>query len=47
MPKGRKCHACNNYMYAIKEEQQPAGAYVTYECRNKNCKTSIKIFEDK
>lgn len=47
MAKGRKCHVCNNYMYATKEEQKPAGTYVTYECRNGNCKTSIKVFEDK
>lgn len=51
MAKGMKCPSCDHYMYAAKVEEQPAGAYVTYECRNRGCNNGnpnrVKVWEDK
>lgn len=45
MAKGKKCPQCGYYMFALKEEDQPMGAWVLYECRK--CKFQEKVFEGK
>lgn len=47
MAKGKKCSQCGTYMYAQKEESQPKGTWVTYECGNGDCKMKEKVFESK
>jgi len=57
MPKGLSCRVCRQRMTAIKEDKQPMGSWVTYECRNPACKHYVqsrhtdrlkeKQFEDK
>lgn len=47
MAKGKKCPQCGYHMYAIKEDRQPKGVWVTYECRNGKCKFREKVFEAK
>ena len=47
MAKGKSCPQCGHAMYAVKEEQQPKGTWVTYECRNGSCKAKEKVFESK
>ncbi len=54
MAKGLKCRCCGHYMYAQKEKREPKGTYVTYVCRNNDCKRckgkcthEEKVFEDK
>ncbi len=39
MAKGRRCPACNHPMYAQDEKYEPKGTWVTYVCRNGDCKT--------
>jgi hypothetical protein len=46
MAKGKKCPQCGTFMYATKEVEQPKGTWVTYQCRNGNCKFECKEFED-
>ncbi|MDR1543681.1 MAG: hypothetical protein LBS50_04575 [Prevotellaceae bacterium] len=43
MAKGKSCYACGYAMYAEKEEYQPKGTWVTYQCRA--CAHKEKIFE--
>lgn len=45
MAKGKKCPQCGAYMQAIKEDEQPKGTWVVYECLNGNCKFQEKVFE--
>lgn len=47
MAKGKKCPQCGYYMYALKEDDQPKGTWVLYECRNQKCRFQEKVFEDK
>jgi hypothetical protein len=47
MAKGKTCPSCKTPMYALKEEEQPKGTWVTYECTNGNCKNKVKVFESK
>lgn len=47
MAKGKKCPQCGHYMYAIKENEQPKGTWVLYECRNQGCRFQEKVFEAK
>ncbi len=48
MAKGKNCPDCGHPMYAVKEEQAPKGAYVTYQCRNNKTKCgNIRVFEGK
>lgn len=37
MGKGLKCRICHHPAKVIKEEQQPRGTWVTYQCQNINC----------
>lgn len=46
MAKGKKCPQCGTFMYAIKEDHQPKGTWVTYQCRNGKCKFECREFED-
>ncbi|TAH30101.1 MAG: hypothetical protein EAZ06_04310 [Cytophagales bacterium] len=46
MAKGMNCPHCGTYMYAIKEDYQHKGTWVTYQCRNGNCKFECREFED-
>lgn len=45
--KGKLCPYCKNPMYSQSEEEQPAGTWVVYVCRNGNCNHKEKVFEDK
>lgn len=45
MAKGKKCPSCGTHMFALKEDDQPKGRYVTYECRNNTCRFREKVFE--
>ena len=47
MAKGKKCPQCGTYMYALKEDRQKEGTWVTYQCTNGNCKFEERIFESK
>ena len=47
MAKGKICSNCGMPMFAIKEEEEKKGTYVTYQCTNGNCKTVKKVFESK
>lgn len=38
MAKGKVCRECNMPMYALKEEYQDKGSYVTYQCENGQCR---------
>jgi len=53
MAKGKRCGECGSSMYAQTERHEPKGTWVTYVCRNGNCKSvqrghpaSEKVFED-
>jgi hypothetical protein len=45
MAKGKKCPHCGHQMFAVAEQQQPAGAWVTYRCRSEECKFEERVFE--
>jgi len=45
MAKGMKCPNCKYPMFAETEDDQPQGRYVTYVCRNGQCKNKVKVFE--
>lgn len=52
MARGKRCPCCGYPMYALREEHQPKGTYVTYVCRNNACKRcngkcteSVRVFE--
>lgn len=45
MAKGKSCPNCKHSMYAEKEDNQPAGRYVTYICKNHNPPFREKVFE--
>ncbi len=47
MARGHKCPQCGYYMYAKKEQHQPRGSWVTYQCRNNNCRYELRTFEGK
>jgi len=42
---GKKCPQCGFYMYALREDRQPKGKWVFYECTNGECKFTEKVFE--
>ncbi len=39
MAKGKKCRVCNDTMYADQEKYESQGTWVTYVCRNGQCKS--------
>ena len=47
MAKGKRCpeRGCGASMYAEKEDNQPAGRYVTYVCTNHSPPFREKVFE--
>lgn len=45
MAQGKKCPQCNSLMYALREDTQPKGTWVYYQCYNSNCKFEEKVFE--
>jgi hypothetical protein len=47
MARGKKCPQCGHQMYATAERQEPAGAWVIYQCRNQACRFEEKVFEGK
>jgi hypothetical protein len=47
MAKGKYCPYCKTPMYAAEIQEQPAGSWIVYICRNGNCKHKEKVFEDK
>lgn len=46
MAKGRKCRVCGYFMYAQREDNQPKGRWVYYECRASKCTNREKVFEE-
>jgi hypothetical protein len=46
MAKGKNCPMCGYYMYALEEDVQPMGSWVTYLCRASKCSFREKVFED-
>jgi hypothetical protein len=54
MAKGLKCQNCKEVMYALEEDHQAQGTWVTYLCRNGGCASAKagqpfkeKVFEAK
>lgn len=50
MAKGKICKYCNTPMFAVKEDYQKEGSWVTYQCENGKCsqyKQQQKDFESK
>lgn len=47
MAQGKSCPSCRTVMYPVKEDEQPKGTWVTYECTNGNCKFRERVFEGK
>jgi hypothetical protein len=42
MSKGLSCRVCSQRMTAVKEDKQPMGSWVTYECANPACKHYVQ-----
>lgn len=45
MAKGKNCPECKSIMFALREDVQPKGTWVYYQCRNDKCKFEEKVFE--
>jgi hypothetical protein len=42
MAKGRSCDVCRQRMAVKREDRQPKGSWVTYECANNACKNYVQ-----
>ncbi|MBR2252217.1 MAG: ogr/Delta-like zinc finger family protein [Neisseriaceae bacterium] len=47
MAHGMTCPRCGMPMYAKREDEQPKGSWVYYQCTNGNCKFETKEYEEK